>query len=53
MAIRAPDGANKVLDMRDIEDRRDRQMDKWIITRLSIAFEDLLGSSIAPHVMPH
>ena len=44
---------NKVLDMRDIEDRRDRQMDKWIITRLSIAFEDLLGSSIAPQVMPH
>ena len=26
---------------------------KFIITRLSIAFEDLLGSSIAPQVMPH
>ena len=26
---------------------------KFMITRLLIAFEDLLGSSIAPQVMPH
>ena len=26
---------------------------KFMITHLSIAFEDLLGSSIAPQVMPH
>ena len=26
---------------------------KFMITRLSIAFEDLLGSLIAPQVMPH
>ena len=25
----------------------------FMITRLSIAFEDLLGSSIAPQVLPH